>query len=807
MNKNTMGRILATCMMLVVMLQSMAQSLELWYDKSADKWMESIPLGNGRLGMMVYGGVESETLALNESTMWSGEFDPNQDLAFGRERLDALRQLYFEDNIVEGHRIAHDSLRGMKHSFGTHLPVGELKLDFLYDAKSDTKAYYRGLNLEEAIATVSFERGGVRYTREYFSSNPQGVLVMRLTANKRKAISFGISMEMKRNEAIIRTEADRLTFEGQALFPMHGTGGVHYYGCIAVAPQGGTIKQLPHGLCIEEADEVTLIVDVRTNYNTEDCETPITDYQDICRRSVDSALDRAYADMRREHIADYSALFSRVKFQLGKEKSSKLTTDARWLSLKQGSDDIGLHALFFQYGRYLLIASSRENSPLPVALQGFFNDNLACSMPWTNDYHLDINTQQNYWIANVGNLAECNTPLYSYIAHIAKYGSVTARKVYGCKGWTAHTTANVWGFTAPSDAIWWGLFPTASSWIASHLWTQYEYVPDNSYLLNVAYPLLKGNAEFLLDYMVEDPRTGFLVTGPSISPENSFGYKGGNYCAALMPTIDRILVYEIFNSCIRSSEILGIDQSFADSLRLAMTKLPPFRVNKYQGLQEWYEDYDDVNINHRHTSHLHAFYPYSQITLKQTPELAHAVENSLTRRITSEGWEDVEWSRANSICYYARLKRPSEAYHSLTKLIADLSRENLMTVSAAGIAGAENDIYAFDGNTAGAAGIAEMLVQCHEGYIELLPCLPSQWSEGNFEGICVKGGAEIAAAWKRGVVQTASIKATADGTFCLKLPIGKSYTITLNGKKHNLLSDADNCITHYLKKGDILELR
>lgn len=807
MGKNEMKKLLMICMLLVGVLPSKAQTLELWYDQPANEWMESFPLGNGRLGMMVYGGVESEMLALNEATMWSGEYDPNQEIAFGRERLDALRQLYFEGNISEGHRIAHDSLRGKKHSFGTHLPIGELKLDFLFDGESETEAYHRRLNMEEAVASVSFERGGVRYSREYFSSNPQGVLVVRLTANKRKAISFAVSMDMKRDEATIQTEVDRLTFEGQALFPMHGTGGVHYYGCIAVLTDGGIIERMPQKLCVENADAATLIIDVRTNYNNEDCESPITDYQDICRRSVDCALERDYADMRREHVTDYAALFSRVQLQLGKEKSSRLTTDARWNLLRQGKEDIDLQALFFQYGRYLLIASSREDSPLPVALQGFFNDNLACSMPWTNDYHLDINTQQNYWIANVGNLAECNTPLYSYIAHLAKYGATTANKVYGCKGWTAHTTANVWGFTAPSDAIWWGLFPTASSWIASHLWTQYEYVPDNSYLLNVAYPLLKGNAEFLLDYMAEDPRTGFLVTGPSISPENSFGYEGVNYCAALMPTIDRVLVYEIFNACVRSSEILDIDHSFADSLRLAMAKLPPLRVNKYNGLREWYEDYDDVNINHRHTSHLHAFYPYSQITLERTPELAHAVENSLTRRITSEGWEDVEWSRANSICYYARLKRPSEAYHSLNKLIADLSRENLMTISAAGIAGAQNDIYAFDGNTAGAAGIAEMLVQCHEGYIELIPCLPAQWSEGRFEGLCVKGGAEIAAAWKRGVVQKASIKATVDGAFCFKLPEGKSYTIMLNGKKCPLLSDANNCITHFLRKGDILELK
>lgn len=811
MKKTLKCRLCTLGLALMAVTASGAQTLEMWYDRPADEWMKSLPLGNGRLGMMVYGGVEQETLALNESTMWSGAYDPNQEIPFGRERLDALRRLYFEGRIAEGHRIAHDSLRGQKHSFGTHLPIGDLKLDFLFpDTKgAGTGAYRRSLSLQEAVAAVSFERGGVKYRREYLSSNPQGVLAVRLTADKRGAISFTASVDMVRQgEATLRTEADRLTFEGQALFPMHGPGGVHYYGCIALRTEGGQTTQTAQGLRVEGADAVTIVADVRTNYNVKDCETPLTDYRETCRRSVDAALARAYADIRREHVADHAALFSRVKLQLGDHKApSALTTEARWHALKQGADDVDLQALFFQYGRYLLIASSREDSPLPVALQGFFNDNLACTMPWTNDYHLDINTQQNYWIANVGNLAECNAPLYSYIGHLAKYGATTARKVYGCKGWTAHTTANVWGFTAPSDAIWWGLFPTASSWIAAHLWTQYEYEPDTTYLRHVAYPLLKGNAEFLLDYMAEDPRTGYLVTGPSISPENSFGYEGGNYCAALMPTVDRVFIHEIFRACVRSSEILGIDRSFADSLRLAMAKLPPLRVNKYGGLREWYEDYDDINVNHRHTSHLHGFYPYAQITLGRTPELARAVESSLTRRITAEGWEDVEWSRANSICYYARLKRPADAYHSVNKLMADLSRENLMTISAAGIAGAENDIYAFDGNSAGAAGIAEMLVQCQEGYVELLPALPAQWKDGSFEGLCVKGGAEVSARWTDGLVQTASLKATADGLFRLKLPAGRTYTTLFNGKRCTLRTDPDGCVTIYLKQGDTLSLK
>ena len=807
MKNRNLKFILVSCLLSLVACGGKKQSLELWYDTPADEWMKSLPIGNGRLGAMVYGGVGCERLALNESTMWSGEYDPEQEIPFGRERLDDLRKLYFDGDLPRGHSIAHDYLRGVKRSFGTHLPIGDLRLEFEYPVGDGYADYRRCLNLDEAVASVTFHKSGVNFCREYIASNPKGVLIFRLTADKDKAISFTMTMDMLREGALIKSRDNKLTFEGQALFPKQGKGGVMYFGCIAVRCEDGEIVALPEGLRVSDATSVTIVANVRTDYNHVDCETPITSYKEECLALVDEAIATDYAHMRQEHIADYSSLFSRVSLLLGDDTRSALTTEARWHAMKGGADDASLQALFFQYARYLLIASSREDSPLPVALQGFFNDNLACNMAWTNDYHLDINTQQNYWIANVGNIAECNTPLYSYIAHLAKYGSRTADKVYGCKGWTAHTTANVWGFTAPSDAIWWGLFPTASSWIASHLWTQFEYTQDKEYLKNVAYPLLKGNAEFLLDYMAEDPNTGYLVTGPSISPENSFGYNGGHYCAAMMPTVDRVLVYEILNACVRSCEILDIDKGFADSARAAMAQLPPFQINKYGGLCEWYEDYDDVNANHRHTSHLHAFYPYSQISLKATPEFAKAVENSLTRRLTAEGWEDVEWSRANSICYYARLKAAEEAYDCINKLMTDLARENLLTISAQGIAGAPCDIYAFDGNPAGAAGIAEMLVQCHEGYIELIPTLPTQWRDGSFEGLCVKGGAEVSAKWRNGIVEHASVKATSDGDFSLLLPQDRSYKVVFNGRRVDVPIDEDGCICMQMKRGDVLYIK
>lgn len=746
---------------------------------------------------MVYGGTKTERLALNESTMWSGEEDPNQHKAFGREMLDALRKLFFAGKLIEGNSLAWDNLVGTPHSFGTHLPIGDLKLDFVYP-EGEVEDYNRSLNLATATGEIDYTVGNVRYHREYFSSHPDHVIVYRMTANRKKSLTFEVSLDMIR-EAEVKVEGKQLVFDGQALFPMHGTGGVHFEGRIAIVNEGGTVKGTADRLTVENADAVTLVVDVRTDFRN-------PDYRQTCANSLLSVSAKSYKKLKQAHVNDYARLFNRVDLQLGDEANG-LPTDVRRERAKEGQKDAALDALYFQFGRYLTLASSREDSPLPIALQGFFNDNKACTMPWTNDYHLDMNTQQNYWVANVGNLAECNIPLFNYIKDLARYGAKTAETVYGCKGWTAHTTANIWGYTAPSNCILWGLFPTASSWIAAHLWTEYEYTQDKDFLARTAYPLLKGNADFLLDYMVEDPRNGYLVTGPSISPENGFRYNGQYCCASMMPTCDRTFAYEILSACLQSIEILGTDKAYADTLRAAIAKLPPYRIGRDGGIMEWFEDYQIENPNHRHTSHLMGFYPYSQYTLEKNPDLAEATRKTMEMRLSAEGWEDTEWSRANMICFYARLKDASKAYESVKTLEGKLSRENLMTVSPGGIAGAENDIYAFDGNPGGAAGIAEMLVQCHEGYVELLPCLPEEWDKGSFKGLCVKGGAEVSAAWSEGKVEQATLKATADNTFVVKVPSRRIYRLTVNGKTCVAKPDSKGLLTVSLKKGDVLAMR
>lgn len=771
---------------------------ELWYAQPAKVWMESLPIGNGRLGAMTYGGIEEEKLALNESTMWSGQYNENQNKPFGREKMNQLRKLFFEGKLSEGNRIAGDNLHGNQTSFGTHLPIGDLKMQFIYPEGKVT-GYRRSLSLDEAVSSVSFNSGGVNYKREYFATNPDNVLVLRLTADKQKSITMNMGLDLMR-QADLSVEDNQLVFTGKVDFPLHGPGGVCFEGRIAVLADNGEVKMEQSGVGIKEADAVTLIVDVRTDYKS-------PDYKTLCADGVKKAAAKSYDELKQAHIKDYNTLYNRVSIHFGQDANRALPTDVRWKQVKEGKTDTGLDALFFQYGRYLTIASSRENSPLPIALQGFFNDNKACNMGWTNDYHLDINTEQNYWAANVGNLAECNAPLFTYIKDLAHHGAKTAEVVYGCKGWTAHTTANVWGYTPASSTIIWGLFPMAGSWIASHLWTQYEFTQDKQYLAETAYPLLKGNAQFILDFLAKDPKSGYLMTGPSISPENWFRTAGGEeMVASMMPACDRELAYEILSNCVQASEILNTDREFADSLRTAIAQLPPIQLRANGAIREWFEDFEEAHPNHRHTSHLLALYPFSQITLEKTPELAEAARKTIENRLSAENWEDTEWSRANMICMYARLKDAQEAYKSVQLLQGKLSRENLMTVSPGGIAGAEGDIYSFDGNPAGTAGMAEMLVQNHEGYVEFLPCLPVEWKDGSFKGLCLKGGAEATAEWTNAVINKASLKATVDRVLKVKVPQGKKYRVLLNSKEAIANPDAKGLITVEMKRGDLLEL-
>jgi alpha-L-fucosidase 2 len=771
------------------------QRLSLWYNQPAEEWLEASPIGNGRLGAMVYGGVDTDRIALNEITLWSGQPDENQEKPFGKERLAALRKLFFAGNLADGNRIASEHLKGNYNSFGTHLPLGDLRLNFVHPS-GQPSGYRRELNLKNAVCEATYTVGDVQYRREYFASNPAGVIAIRLSASKPKSITFGVALALLRRAEVAAADG-QIVFSGKVAFHKHGAGGVDFSGKVALSVDDGSVTVLDSALLVEAATAVTMLVDVRTSYRSEP-------YQALCAKTVEAALAKGYEALKTEHVEDYSRLFGRAELFLGSSPAENLPTDIRIKKMKEGQTDVGLEALFFQYGRYLLIASSRANSPLPANLQGIWNDNRACHMGWTCDYHLDINTQQNYWLANVGNLHECHLPLFAYTKDLAAHGAKTAQTVYGCRGWAAHTVANVWGYSAPSQSIAWGLFPAAGSWLASHLWRHYCYTQDRGFLAAEAYPLLKSNATFLLDYMVEHPDSGYLMTGPSISPENSFRYNGESLSASMTPTGDLQLAAEILTAGVAASEILGQDLDFADSLRAALSKLPPMKIGKNGALQEWFEDYEEAQPNHRHTTHLLGLYPFSQILPTTTPDLAQAAAKTIQNRLNAKGWEDTEWSRANMLCYYARLKNPQKAYENLRSLLVEFSRDNLFAVAPGGVAGAEWDIFEFDANQAAPAGIAEMLVQSCGGYVELLPALPQQWSSGYFKGLCVEGGAEVDLRWERGEVRQATIRASVSNQLAVKLPASKTRcTLLLNGQPQTCAPDKNNIVRVSLAAGDV----
>lgn len=771
----------------------------LWYEQPATEWMQASPLGNGRLGIMVYGGIEKETIALNEITMWSGQPDKFQERPCGKETLDNLRQLFFEGKLEEGNARASDILAGTPHSFGSHVPLGDLKIEFDH-SKGKTSQYKRELNIENAINEVTYQIGGVQFKREYICSNPDDALIIRISANKKGAINCDISLDLLR-EAKVYVAKNGLEFDGKADFPLQGPGGVKFSGKVGVSVDGGEFKVNNEKIIVSKAQTVTIVFDTKTDLKNKN-------YKADTNKTVDDALKQSYSQLKDRHVKDYKNLFNRVELSFGKSESDNLPTDVRWKQVKAGKNDIGLDALFFHYGRYLLIASSRENSPLPTNLQGIWNDNLACNSGWTNDYHLDMNTQQNYWLSNIVNLGESNKALFDYIEDLSIWGQKTAQQVYGARGWAANTVANVWGYTASGSGTNWGLFPTASSWIASHLWTHYLYTSDKKFLAEKAYPILKSNAEFLLDYMVVHPDNGYLMTGPSTSPENSFLHEGKVLSLSMMPTCDRVMAYEAFTSSAKAAEILNKDALFRDTLNNAIKKLPPFFIGKNGGIQEWFEDYDEASPNHRHTSHILALYPFNQISLEKTPDLAKAAQKTIELRLAAEGWEDVEWSRANAICNYARLKNPKEAYNSVVEMQRLFARENMLTISPEGIGGAPSDIFVFDGNQAAPAGMAEMLLQCHEGYIEFLPALPQEWYTGYFKGLCVKGGGIIDLKWINGEVSEAKLKAVSENTFKLKVPQrAKKAQFLKNGKSLNLTSNADGFVEVRLNANDVLELR
>lgn len=775
-----------------------ANSPTLWYQQPAKEWMEASPLGNGRLGAMVFGGINKDRVALNEMTLWAGQRDDAQNDICGPEKLAEIRKAFFDGDMALGNDLTHKYLSGQSRSFGTHLPMGEMTLTFEYPAGA-VSGYRRQLDLENAVATTTFKKGDVTYTREYFCDYPDNVLVMRLGADTPGSVTVTVATDLLRQADHTATDGT-LEFGGKVDYPMFGPGGVEFHSVTRVIPVNGRMSHGEGSVRVEGADEVVLVTDIRT-----DMFGP--DYKQLARKTVDDAASKGYDTLLTAHRSDVAPLFNRMSLRIGDDHNASLPTDVRLHLIKSGAVDPAFDALFFQYGRYMQIASSRPKSPLCSNLQGVWNDNLACHMGWTCDYHLDININQNYWSPNKANLAECNEALFTYIRLLEKYGSETASKVYGSRGWCAHTVTNPWGYTAPGGGVGWGLNVSAGAWLATQLWSHYKYTLDKEYLRQTGYPLLKSCAEFFMDYMVEDPATGYLVTGPSISPENGFkDEEGRGYSASMMPTLDRAVVADIYTACIEGSKILGVDKKLRKRLEKDLAKLPPLKADERGEIQEWLHGMPRQDPAHRHTSHLHALYPLGQITATKTPHLMAPAKKTILNQTAAQGWEDTEWSAANMICFNTFLKDGDDAHAWLQDLFHSFTRENLMTVSPKGIAGADQDIFSFDANEASVAGICDMVLQSHDGFIELLPALPSAWPEGEMKGVCAEGGFTADVAWNQNRLSSASIKASAKNTCRIAVPTDTNVRFALNGKEVAAKTGRDGIAAFDMSPEDILSL-
>ncbi|WP_138755640.1 glycoside hydrolase family 95 protein [Paenibacillus sinopodophylli] len=733
---------------------------KLWYNGPGADWKQGLPIGNGRIGAVLYGGALRETWSMTELTYWSGQAERIPGNADGKAALGHMREAFFKGDYNEGDRLAKQALQPKKQNFGTNLSVCDITLQFAQDGEQ----LKRELCLDDAVATVTYMSEGSRFTRETFATHADGIVVSRLTGEQLGGVSFSLSVKGRTGHfsAVVKND-DSIVFYGQATESIHSDGrcGVFCRGQVKIAAEGGSIRSNGNEIVVENADEAVIYFAIHTDYRQTDEQWTARSEEEIA-----AAIAKGYTRLKADHIADYRALYARVSLSLGDSTNDKLPTDERMRRLQKGQqDDPGLITLFYQYGRYLTIAGSREDSPLPLHLQGAWNDGEANRMAWSCDYHLDVNTQMNYYPTEISNLAECHVPLMNYIERLSASGRQAAQDFYGCEGWVAHVFSNAWGFSAPGWETGWGLNVTGGLWIAMHLKEHYEYGRDESFLTKQAYPIMKEAAAFFLDYMTVHPDSGWLVTGPSNSPENSFYTSNraeGPQQLSMGSTMDQVLVRELFSFCLEAAELLETDSELQERLRAAILLLPPLQIGKRGQLQEWLEDYEEAQPEHRHLAHLYALYPSNQITPRDTPELSAAAKQTLIGRMTDE-LEDIEFTAVLFATGFSRLLDGDRALRHINHLIGELCFDNMLTYSKAGVAGAETNIFVIDGNYGGTAAIADILLQSRTDEIHLLPALPSAWASGAFKGLRAKGNVEVDAAWENGVLTSASIHAFSKG--------------------------------------------
>ncbi|KAH0832476.1 hypothetical protein AYO21_05159 [Fonsecaea monophora] len=758
----------------------MDPSHHLYYTTPATGFPQSLPLGNGRIGASLISSANVDILLLNEITFWSGKPYEPQSQYGGKATINEMRERYVQKNHQAVQTLAEKWLQPSKGNFGTNLGVGRLKIEHSLSAgvpqgTIEKRKFERGLRLDEGIGWASYalDDPGTQISRELFISHPHQVIAMRISTNNQTGISCKLSFEGEtRSWSTKKPNEAELEIHTHALETVHsdGTCGVKLHGLVHLQ-SNGELFPTEESIFVVNASFVVILAAMNTDYLV----PPDKAWYSLSRAQIQTALEAGYDKLKKSHTQDHQDLYTRVALTLGLPSSaSYLPTDQRQkalAALKGGQpDDLPLYALYFNYGRYLLIAGTRSDSPLPLHLQGLWNDREANAMNWSCDYHLDINTQMNYFPlepCGLGN--ECHRPLAKYMQKLAQAGVESARNFYGTqKGWVAHVFSNVWGFTAPGWETSWGLNVTGGLWMAMEMKEHWEYTLDKAYLKGYAWDVLKTAAEFFLEYMsTVDPKTGYMVTGPSVSPENTFFVdqrgKREEHALSLSPTLDVVLVRDLMAFCIDVAPMLEnkdtMNDDFTRRLKETIPKLPPLQIGRHGQLQEWLEDFEEAQPDHRHMSHIMALIRSSQIRKRHTPELAEAVRVTLERRRARAELEDIEFTAVLFAMGFARLDDVDAALKPLTHLIAELSFENLLTFSKPGIAGAETNIFVADGNFGATAAVAELLLRSVlVGDVEILPALPEKWAVGgHVKGLRAKGNLVVDIQWSEGVLVEGTI--------------------------------------------------